>query len=195
MPEQKIRGATPSKKDIKESLVAYEQLQERLVENLVELQKVHTNLAEKFDKLSYQIEMLLTLFEMSAKNFATHPANQFVDKDRDFLDKIDRLLDQNKVIAKGLTLIEENVRERVFSGHSPDLQMNALPQGFSLPQPLENRSDSPTLPPRWLLKRDWREATSRCNTAGPLRPPTLFMMLRFPVTCKRGPAAPAPPKY
>ena len=37
-------------------------LEEKILENLVELQKVHTNLAEKFDKLSSNISNLLGLF-------------------------------------------------------------------------------------------------------------------------------------
>lgn len=89
-------------------------LQEKLIENLVDLQKVHTGMAEKFDKLSNQIVNLLTLFEMAARSFAEHPANQGTEKDKEFLDKIDRLLDQNKTIAKGLTLMEDRLRERLY---------------------------------------------------------------------------------
>src|SRR3989338_4402065 len=89
-------------------------LQEKIIENLVELQKVHTNMAERFDKLSTQIANLLTLFEMAARSFAEQPSNQGTEKDKEFLDKIDKLLDQNKTIAKGLTLMEERIRERVY---------------------------------------------------------------------------------
>lgn len=96
----------------------YVNLQGKLIENLIELQKVHTSMAEKFDKLSGQITSLLTLFEMAAKSFAEHPSNQGTEKDKEFLDKIDKLLDQNKTIAKGLTLMEERIRERVY-GFSP----------------------------------------------------------------------------
>lgn len=92
----------------------YLDLQQKVVENLVELQKVHTNLAEKFDKLSGQITNLLNLFELAARSFAEHPANQGMEKDKEFLDKIDRLLDQNKTIAKGLTLMEDRIKERVY---------------------------------------------------------------------------------
>lgn len=109
----------PKKKkssDLKETLVKAnnEKLQEKLIENLVELQKVHTIMAEKFDKLADQITNLLTLFEMAARSFAEHPANQGTDKDKEFLEKIDRLLDQNKTIAKGLTLMEDRLRERLY---------------------------------------------------------------------------------
>ena len=46
-----------------------ERLSKTLAENLIELQKIHTNLAEKFDNLSNQISSLLALFEMAAKCF------------------------------------------------------------------------------------------------------------------------------
>ncbi len=90
-----------------------------LAKNLIELQKVHTDLAEKFDKLSKQISELLGLFEMAAKSFAQHPANQVSEKDTEFLDKIDKLLEQNKTIAKGLTMMEERMREKIY-GFSKD---------------------------------------------------------------------------
>ena len=96
-----------------------QRLQEKLIENLVELQKVHTDMAEKFDKLSSNIENLLTLFEMAARSFAEHPANQGTDKDKDFLEKIDKLLDQNKTIARGLTLMEDRMREKLYGGGTP----------------------------------------------------------------------------
>ena len=95
-----------------------------IIENLIELQKIHVNLAEKFDKLSKQVSDLLTLFEMTARSFATNPNIQSSEKDKEFLEKIDKLLEQNKTIAKGLTLMEERVRERVY-GQAPT---NTLPQ-------------------------------------------------------------------
>ena len=88
-------------------------LEEKLIENLVELQKVHTQLAERFDKLSDQMSSLLSLFEGAAQSFARNPVNQVSDKDQEFLEKIDRLLEQNKTIARGLTLMEERIRDKV----------------------------------------------------------------------------------
>lgn len=91
-------------------------LEEKILENLVALQKINADTSEKFNRLSEQISSLLTLFESAARSFAQHPANQSSEKDKEFLDKIDRLLEQNKTIAKGLTLMEENVRNRVYGG-------------------------------------------------------------------------------
>lgn len=95
------------------------ELDEKLIANMIELQKVHANLAQKFDSLSRQISNLLTLFENTAKTFASNPINQVSEKDRAFLEKVDKLLEQNKTIAKGLTLMEESVRNRVVHAPAP----------------------------------------------------------------------------
>lgn len=89
------------------------EIQNKIIENLVELQKVHTNLAEKFDSLANQISNLLALFESAARTFA-EKAPSTTEKDKEFLEKIDKLLDQNKTIARGLTLMEEKFRERLY---------------------------------------------------------------------------------
>jgi len=110
-------------------------VEKKLIENMVELQKVHTDLAEKFDKLSKQLSVLLNLFEMAARSFATHPAVRASEKDKDFLDKVDKLLDQNKVIAKGLTLVEERTRERIYG--QPQY---SVPAPFAQPVPMQMSS-------------------------------------------------------
>lgn len=88
-------------------------LEEKLLTNLIELQKVHTDLAEKFNRLTNEISHLLGLFETAAKSFAKHPAAP-AEKDKEFLEKIDMLLEQNKTIAKGLTLMEEKIRQNMY---------------------------------------------------------------------------------
>jgi len=90
-------------------------IQEKVLDNLVALQRVHTNLAEKFDGLSKEISSLLKLFEGAAKTFANSPVAKTVQTDKAFLDKIDKLMDQNKTIAKGLTLMGEQMRDKMFS--------------------------------------------------------------------------------
>jgi len=100
-------------------------LENAILNNLISLQKVNTALAEKFEKLSDQISDLLALFEMSARTLSKHPQIQITEKDKEFLEKIDRLLDQNKTIAKGLMLMESKMREKIY-GHSPP--------GYNTPQ-------------------------------------------------------------
>ncbi|MEK6915270.1 MAG: hypothetical protein AABW89_01865 [Nanoarchaeota archaeon] len=102
-------------KDVRhEHKISKESLEEQTLHSIIELQKVHVNFAEKFDKLSTQIENLLALFELAARNFAKQPQMQNTEKDKEFLEKIDKLLDQNKLLAKGLSLMEEKMRERLY---------------------------------------------------------------------------------
>jgi hypothetical protein len=80
-----------------------------LVENFVSLQKVMTNLSLKFDNLASQISKLLELFEISAKSLAHKDFGlEKESKDnKEVIVKLDSLLGQNKIIAKGLTLMHE----------------------------------------------------------------------------------------
>ncbi|MBM3232760.1 hypothetical protein FJZ18_01175 [Candidatus Pacearchaeota archaeon] len=128
-----LKEAKKQVEQVKEISKLQEELQHKLIENIVILQKVQTDMAEKFSKLSDQISNLLVLFEMAARNFAGTPANQTNEKDKEFLDKIDKLLDQNKVLAKGLTMMEERLREKVYGASRPlpmgstdDLQPSAM---------------------------------------------------------------------
>ena len=94
----------------KEKSLSKTELEEALLNNFVNLQKVLTNLAIKFDDLSNNISSLLQLFEISAKSFADKYSGG--GEDKEFLKKLDSLLDQNKTIAKGIMLMEERVRQR-----------------------------------------------------------------------------------
>lgn len=89
-------------------------IEDKILQNLVALQKVHTNLAEKFENLSEQISNLLALFESAARTFAKQAPAGVTEKDKEFLEKIDKLLDQNKTIARGLTLMEQKMREKIY---------------------------------------------------------------------------------
>ena len=131
----------PAKKEGSDSPVMRKvHLEEKLIENLVQLQKVHTDLAEKFDKLSEQIASLLSLFEGAAQSFAKNPVNQFSEKDQEFLEKIDKLLDQNKTIAKGLTMMEERIRDKM---HSPASSTQGTPDSMDQ----KDDDESPTTHP------------------------------------------------
>jgi len=91
-----------------------------LLQNFTSLQQSFTNLAIKLDNLTEQTSKLLQLFELSAKSFIEKIPNTIseIEKDREFLDKIDKLLDQNKLVAKSLVLMEQQLRERMTSPQS-----------------------------------------------------------------------------
>ncbi len=93
-------------------------LQQSLVDNFVNLQRVLTNLVIKFDELSLNITKLLQLFEISAKSFAEKYSGETgkeAQVDKEFLSKLDSLLDQNKTIAKGIMLMEEKIRNKALT--------------------------------------------------------------------------------
>jgi len=97
--------------------ISKNEMDQALLNNFINLQKVLTNLTLKFEGLSTNIEKLLQLFEISAKNFAENIStpnsiNQ-KESDKDFLNKLDSLLDQNKTISKGILMMEERVRNRM----------------------------------------------------------------------------------
>jgi len=96
-----------------------------LIENFVSLQHVMTNLALKFDNLSGQISKLLELFEISAKALAERGG---FAEDR-AAEKLDSLLEQTKVIAKGVALLhEKNSSEPQYPPLQPMRQMQQMPQ-------------------------------------------------------------------
>jgi len=84
-------------------------IERSLVQNFIALQKVMVNLSVKFDSLTTQISKLLDLFEISAKALAEkdYTKEKEVREDKQILAKMDNLSDQNKVLARGLTLLHE----------------------------------------------------------------------------------------
>lgn len=125
-------------------------LQEKLIENLVELQKVHTDLAQKFDVLAKEISTLLELFESAAKQFAEQPPRKIekseAERDKEFLEKIDKLLEQNKLIARGLTLIEERMRTQMQQTQPTSSVPRELPREDIYSSPYGASSGSRPLP-------------------------------------------------
>lgn len=82
--------------------------EELLIENFVGLQKAMTHLSIKFEGLSENISRLLEVFELSAKTQLEKSPRK---EEKDLLDKVENLIEQNKTIAKGLVLINEKLDE------------------------------------------------------------------------------------
>ena len=94
-------------------------------QNSVAIQKVLTNVSEKLDRLTNQLEEVLELFNKAADSFAKSQGiderkiEDTIMKERltksreedDLIKKLDSLIDQNKTIAKGLVLMEQKSRE------------------------------------------------------------------------------------
>ncbi len=108
------------KKSVQKKMTARER-EELLIENFVGLQHAMTNMSVKFGLLSNNISKLLQVFEEAAKNFMSGGKND----DKDMLNKIDALLDQNKTIAKGLVLMEGKLRGRAEEPQTVQPKMEA----------------------------------------------------------------------
>ncbi len=112
---------------LKKRLSARER-EEILLENFVGLQKAMTNLSIKFEALTDQIVRLLQIFELSTKSIIEGSTEK---SNKEMLDKINSLLDQNKTIAKGLVLMEEKLKQEtpgISSFDIPDSLRQAKPR-------------------------------------------------------------------
>ena len=146
--KKKTTKKEPSKKS---SAKSKQNTEKMLIENFVSLQKVMTDLSFKFNNLTNQISNLLELFETSAKTLAQKDFNFDLEtlesSNERFEEKLDNLLDQNKVIARGLTLIHENSSNMMQQNFQPpsepspefqeplqrqEIQNNFLPSGKNL---------------------------------------------------------------
>jgi len=120
---------------------ANEKIEKVLIENFVSLQKVMTNISIKFDNLSTQISKLLELFEISAKALVEKDFS--VDKNQKdanlIMEKMDNLLEQNKTIAKGLTLVHERIPPHDETQYSPPSNISRQgPPQMKIPQQTQN---------------------------------------------------------
>ncbi len=116
------------KKPAKNKMTAKER-ENLLIENFVGLQHAMTNMSIKFGLLSDNISKLLQVFEEAAKNFISGGKSD----DKDMLNKIDSLLNQNKTIAKGLVLMEGKLRGRA---EEPQMVQPKMETPVIKPKPL-----------------------------------------------------------
>lgn len=125
-----------------------------LLENFVGLQKVMTDVAMRLDLLSNQTSQLLGLFESSAKALAQKGGIQLNIDDKLLIEKMDNLIEQNKTIARGVSLLHEP------SESSPQ-QTPSNPQQFSQkPKPLLK----PNFPRQEEVPHPGQESFQRSNS-------------------------------
>ncbi|HOW36836.1 MAG TPA: hypothetical protein PLK34_01140 [Candidatus Pacearchaeota archaeon] len=93
-----------------------ENIEKILIQNFVSLQEVMTDLSFKFDGLSKNISRLLELFEKSAtalmeKDLSVNDSKKEEQQGKDIkevVEGLNRLLEQNKTLARGLVLLHES---------------------------------------------------------------------------------------
>lgn len=105
--------------------------QKILVENFVALQDVMANLASKLNDLTGKISNLLDLFEDSAKAITEKGGLEDLGQGKEVAEKLDKLLNQNKVLAQGIALLHESNQN----------------QGLEEPPEPENQTMQPHQPP------------------------------------------------
>lgn len=122
MPAKKKSEAKKEKKDPKK--------EDLLIENFITLQKVLTNLAVRVDALTDQTSKLLSLFEISAKSLAQKHGSVLSRDDKDFLQKLDQLIEQNKLIAKGISIMDDKHQQSIPrpSINREDIKPHPLPR-------------------------------------------------------------------
>jgi len=99
-----------------------------LFENLIALQKVLINLSGKIGELTGKISKLLELFESSAKAIANKEFNfpKQVNEEK-INSKLDDIINQNKTIAKALSLIHENEFKKDSSSETQNQNYSRIP--------------------------------------------------------------------
>ena len=112
-------------------------LERTLIENFVSMQRALVNLTFKLDALTNQTSQLLKIFEESAKSLAKKDftiEKEYKDT-KDILKKLDTLGDQNKIIARGLTILHEGETppSPEKSPKPPKPNIPSKPQGFQEP--------------------------------------------------------------
>lgn len=83
-----------------------------LIENNILLQKKSAELITSMNELNKNVTNLLNLFEKAARNIEKGEVEEPLAR------KLDALLEQNKIVARGLLLLEKFVRDKTSSGFS-----------------------------------------------------------------------------
>ncbi len=91
---------------------------EELLQHTITLEKASLSLIETVSKMVDRMDRILSLFEEAAKNIEKTEVKEPLAQ------QLEALLEQNKVIARGLILLEKYIREKT-------------PIGFTSMPPLE----------------------------------------------------------
>lgn len=121
--------------------------EELLIENFVGLQRVMINLSVKFENLSDNISKLLNVFELSAKDIVANRGRQSQEVDRELINRINMLLDQNKNLINSVRNLENKQREAAFPVMPPmaQSQPSNVPQGMQQSQTIQQNQTKKTI--------------------------------------------------
>ena len=130
-----IKKKTPIR-TVRASSIQVKSPEKVLVQNFVALQRVMVNLSTKFEDLSSQIAKLLNLFEISAKTLAEKGVE--IPENKEILQKLDNLSEQNKVVARGVTLMHQAYLQGPPTSPQPISQLPSQQVPQNLPTTQQN---------------------------------------------------------
>ena len=134
---KKVSKKKTTRKKVSKPKVSVEkvriEMQPILVDNFTALQRVMMNMAEKLSDVSDKMEKLLELFETSAKTLAKKDFKLAGETSPEIIKKLNDLSEQNKVIARGLTLLHEPA---------------PVPITPPMPAPVPMSAPKPSMPPK-----------------------------------------------
>ncbi len=119
--EKKTKEKKSSRKKNPKSLIpkkkkmSAREREELLIENFVGLQRAMINLSMKFENLSDNISKLLNVFEVSARDYMVNKGRTTPEVDKELLNRINMLIDQNKTIMNGIRSIDDKNRKQEFA--------------------------------------------------------------------------------
>jgi len=127
-------------------------MQPVLVNNFIALQRVMVNLSSKFEKLNTQLSSLLNTFEMAAKTLAKKDFKFGQGEDSEkVVGELKELKEQNKVLAKGLTMIHEDEQEQkqIMAAPVVNAAPPVIPKELAPPKqvPITKKPKMPEFPP------------------------------------------------
>jgi len=113
----------------KQEKIGREEKLDLLIKNTISLQKVITDLASDVNSLNADIKKMLTLFEEANKAFKEGKV-QMPTMTGDLPEKINQLIEHNKIIAKGIVLLEDFLKEKINAqtGSVEQFQPKPLPE-------------------------------------------------------------------
>ncbi|HDI02975.1 MAG TPA: hypothetical protein ENF67_00305 [Candidatus Pacearchaeota archaeon] len=79
---------------------------ETLLDNTLKLHDLLIKFSSELSELNKKLDSLLSIFENASKAIEEKPI------EKEIVEKLDKLLEQNKTIAKGILLLEKSLREK-----------------------------------------------------------------------------------
>ena len=121
--------------------------EELLIENFVGLQRAMINLSMKFENLSDNMSKLLNVFEVSARDYMVNKGRVTPEVDRDLLNRINMLLEQNKNILNSVRAIDEKTKKQEMQRAPASVNMSQPIQSGNIPQGMQQSQYSPSVTP------------------------------------------------